>query len=273
MVELRSVLPPGGSAVRSLFPILCALALLHPAALAAESTFGSVSELYSELRNSIARVGVRGEGGDVDEIETWLGTAFVIDENCTLVTAKHLFEGVESTAVGVKFVVFDGESSRSVTADPTWRALSQSNDLAFLGFPSDPKKNPCLTISLPRLRLTPRAAELLTGEEVVVLGHPKIAPEYHLDAPALRVGRIAGEGTWSFDGGPSIGMYLLDLARARGLSGGPVLRVRTGDVIGVVYGPGPTEPEYGFEWATSIYEQEETVLEVLQSVTNGLSQN
>jgi hypothetical protein len=47
-------------------------------------------------------------------------------------------------------------------------------------------------------------------------------------------------------------MILLDLFGVPGFSGSPVILKEEGAAIGVVYGPGPTERESGFEWATPI---------------------
>ena len=47
-------------------------------------------------------------------------------------------------------------------------------------------------------------------------------------------------------------MLLLDLTGTPGFSGGPVILQRTGEVVGVVYGPGPTSRQFDFEWATFV---------------------
>ncbi len=47
-------------------------------------------------------------------------------------------------------------------------------------------------------------------------------------------------------------MLLLDLMGVPGFSGSPVVLIDTGEVIGVVFGPGPTQRGFGFEWATPL---------------------
>jgi cellulose biosynthesis protein BcsQ len=47
-------------------------------------------------------------------------------------------------------------------------------------------------------------------------------------------------------------MLLFDLVGVPGFSGSPVVLFDTREVIGVVYGPGPTACGFGFEWATPI---------------------
>lgn len=51
-------------------------------------------------------------------------------------------------------------------------------------------------------------------------------------------------------------MILLDLFGVPGFSGSPVILESTGEVIGIIYGPGPTERSFGFEWATPITQEE-----------------
>ncbi len=51
-------------------------------------------------------------------------------------------------------------------------------------------------------------------------------------------------------------MLLLDLTGVPGFSGAPVILESSGEVIGVVYGPGRTERVYDLEWATPLTESD-----------------
>jgi hypothetical protein len=53
-------------------------------------------------------------------------------------------------------------------------------------------------------------------------------------------------------------MLLLDLLGVPGFSGSPVVRLETGEVVGVIYGPGPTKRAFGFEWATPLSPDDHT---------------
>lgn len=47
-------------------------------------------------------------------------------------------------------------------------------------------------------------------------------------------------------------MLLLDLLGVPGFSGSPIISAETGEVLGVIFGPGPTKRAFGFEWATPL---------------------
>jgi hypothetical protein len=51
-------------------------------------------------------------------------------------------------------------------------------------------------------------------------------------------------------------MLLLDLTGVPGFSGAPVVLRESGEVFGVVFGPGRTQRQYDLEWATPITQQD-----------------
>jgi len=88
----------------------------------------------------------------------------------------------------------------------------------------------------------------LTGRTVLVAGFPVLERDQPPDVPILRRGIVASsELQW--DGRP---MLLLDLTGVPGFSGSPVILEDTGEVIGVVFGPGRTRRQYDLEWATPV---------------------
>ena len=66
-------------------------------------------------------------------------------------------------------------------------------------------------------------------------------------------------------------MILLDLLGVPGFSGSPVILENTGEVIGIIYGPGPTERIFGFEWATPI--TQEDYLSAIDASSAGVEDN
>lgn len=195
---------------------------------------------FDVLRNGIAHIGE----GPVNAPQRWLGSGFLLDDSCTCVTAKHIL-----TQTGAKedqiIVRFQWPSNREKTQTTKARILFQSPDcdLAFLRL---------VVCDLPRLHVFPlvEASRVhdLTGAEVLIIGYPVLSKEYNPDIPILRTGVIAStELTWDH-----LPMLLLDLPGGSGFSGSPVILKDTGEVIGVVYGPGPTERIFAFEWATQI---------------------
>ena len=122
-------------------------------------------------------------------------------------------------------------------------------DIVFLTIDSS-YKNLCEILHVFPLRA---AADILrlTGKEVTIIGHPIIGRGM-INVPILRKGVIASTQVEIGDQR----MLLLDLLGVPGFSGSPVILTETGEAIGVVYGPGPTQRQYGFEWATPLAKED-----------------
>jgi len=88
----------------------------------------------------------------------------------------------------------------------------------------------------------------LGGQSVFIAGFPSLGP-HKLDFPVLRKGIVASAEMKDSDGVP---LLLLDLSGSPGFSGSPVVLERTGEVIGIVFGPGKIRHSQDFEWATAI---------------------
>ena len=214
---------------------------------AAEAADSPPVTLYERVRGSVAHLGWAGMQGDQAAIQ-WLGTAFLVDDRCTLATAKHVIDGVKDDQLIVRFQDKDGETAKTFSA----RLLSQDDvsDLAFLKF--GPERSPqsfCGKKNWSPLRIA-RSGErrALTGEEIRIFGFPAIEGAPPRDLPVLR-GGIVASAELSWRGQP---MLLLDLTGIPGYSGGPVVLHPSGEVIGVVFGPGRTERVYDLEWATPL---------------------
>ena len=209
--------------------------------------------LYGSVRTSIAHLGRAGFDGEQAAIQ-WLGTAFVIDDRCTLATAKHVIEGIPETQLIVRFQSADGASARTHRA--RLEASSSTRDLALLRFgPSQGAKKFCRDWQpLPIASAKPGVER--TGQPIQIFGFPALEGAPPRDLPIVRSGLVASaELEWR--GEP---MLLLDLTGVPGFSGSPVLLEATGEVIGVVYGPGRTQRMYDFEWATPLTPDEVTTL-------------
>lgn len=202
-----------------------------------------VNAPFQVYRTGIVNVGTLKRGQTLEQT-VWLGTGFLVDKNCTYATALHLFptQGTDDLIV-IRFQLPSNPAhARSIVARMHYQ--SADTDLAFLRIDTINNK-PCQTGSLHIFPLFSGDADNLTGEPVWVIGHPKIGPSV-LAIPILRAGLVAStEVKWN-----NKPMLLLDLTGVPGFSGSPVILQKTGEVIGVVYGPGPTERQFGFEWAT-----------------------
>jgi S1-C subfamily serine protease len=200
---------------------------------------------FQELRSGVAHLGQAGLDGDQGAIQ-WLGTAFLVDDRCTVVTAKHAIDGIPEGRLMLRFLGAD---------DRVYTHLARvihtaDNDLAFAKFgPETDQKRFCSDLAAQPLAIhaaTERAR--LTGQTVWVLGYPALEGAPPRDIPVVRRGIVASaELDWR--GAP---MLLLDLTGMPGFSGGPVILEESGEVIGVVYGPGRTERVFDVEWATPL---------------------
>ena len=85
------------------------------------------------------------------------------------------------------------------------------------------------------------------SESAIIAGFPRLANEA-LDVPIVRRGAIASASV-GLDEKP---MILLDLFAVKGFSGSPVIVEKTGEVIGIVFGPGPIKRSKDFTFATPI---------------------
>ena len=207
---------------------------------------------FEDYRNGIFHVGQREQiDGQESPHIRWLGTAFLVDEHCTFATAKHIFQKVDKTQIVIRFQL---PRDRSKVGTVSARVLYEDNrtDLAFLridNFNNSPSNSKSLHICpLPLGQETGS----LVGERVLIIGHPTLAAEANIDTPVVRTG-IVSTTEISWNGRP---MILLDLSGVPGFSGSPVILQRTGQVIGVIFGPGPTKRTFGFEWATPITEKD-----------------
>ncbi len=174
-----------------------------------------------------------------------LGTAFLLDNLGTLATAKHVLRGLDREKIVVRFLLPQNRAAgMQLVAKVVYE--SPDTDLAFLKV--DLNRGPCKASDLYAFPMRDDfVKDSLVGERVVIIGHPTVAST-PIDYTIVRTGSVAStEMTIGYEP-----MVLLDLIGVPGFSGSPVILERTGQVIGVVYGPGPTHRAFGFEWATPI---------------------
>lgn len=206
------------------------------------ATTANAEFVFEIFRGGIIQVGTRNENENIQ----WHGTGFVVDKQCTFVTAKHVLKDKYQSNIVIKFQ--DPNDRTTVkTVDARIMYSHPKTDLIFLRV--DPiNGNPCNSGDLHVFNLPgPPLKSSLVGEDIWIIGHPIIG-EKTLDIPVLRKGTIASTEI-SLD---SQKMLLLDLIGVPGFSGSPVILRSSGEVIGVVYGPGPTDRGYGFEFASPV---------------------
>ena len=225
--------------------LVAALAAASILPVAAKS--GS-ADLLEGLRLGVAHVGYGSGVGERVELR-WLGTGFLTGRRCTVVTAKHLLSDVPHERLIVRFE-HPQQPGTALTFNARVSGNDEDRDVAFLSLAELPGgRDPCssgLLRSLPLAEALP-ARELL-GAEVVVMGFPALEGEQPRELPIVRRGSVAS-AELSWGGKP---MLLLDLTGVPGFSGAPVVLAETGEVIGIVFGPGRTGREFDLEWATPL---------------------
>jgi len=209
-----------------------------------------INEIMEKYKTGIFHIGQLIGSGENSDIE-WLGSAFLLDDNCTFATAKHIFKNVNRENLVIRSLLPDDKTTvRTIPIRILYEDFQ--SDLAFLkidswdGQPCKSKRSYSFNIPSDYVKGS------FTGETVLVIGHPILSIKGNVDVPVVRKGIISStEITWS-----NQPMILLDLLGVPGFSGSPVILERTGEVIGIIYGPGPTERIFGFEWATPITQED-----------------
>ena len=230
------------------------LLLVVGGAVAQDRTASGTPTLgFDRYRNAVVHVGKSPKGANlVDDKPIWLGTGFVLDGECTFVTAKHVLASVGETDMVVVRFQLPQERSRVITRQVEVLRKEQNTDLAFLKIRTI-SDQACTSGNLNALSLLSSVGGIgaLGGERVLIIGHPSVADK-DVDVPVVRGGIIASaEMNW-LGSDRLYPMLLLDLTGVPGFSGSPVILEGTGMVVGVVYGPGPTPRTAGFEWATPL---------------------
>ena len=201
---------------------------------------------FDAQRQALVQVGEGLPTGERIALQ-WRGSGFLVDARCTVVTARHVVEDAQAERLMVGLPVA-GEPGRTRTYPARPIHLHDSLDLAFLRITGIPGEDGCASAGLPQLSLAEGIGADLAGEEVVLAGFPMLEGNVPRSVPILRFGHLASAELQAR--GES--MLLLDLSSTPGFSGAPVILRRSGEVIGVVFGPGRTGRQYGFNWATPI---------------------
>ena len=206
-----------------------------------------LAERFGQDRHGVVHVGMyQGESQEAQlRSIKWLGTAFLVDQQCTFATAKHILAGANLKEIVVRFQ-FPNDLSRVRTLPVRVLYQSPNEDIAVLKIDQFSGK-PCESGSLHAFQLFSGDLKTLAGEVAFIIGYPVIGEE-DVDLPVIRTGIVSSaEVTWA--SGP---MLLLVLLGVPGYSGSPVVLAGTNEVIGIVFGPGPTQRAFGFEWATPL---------------------
>ena len=160
------------------------------------------------------------------------GTGF-IHVSGYIITAAHVVSGCEGAQIDVVGVGINGKLNITAVA-----AKDDALDLAVL------KTEKKVTVPLTQILAISSRSNLTLGDQVTTWGYPD---GYGGAIPLLSVGYLAGQGQLrNPDKSVSPNRWFVNAAFNSGNSGGPLLRVEDGTVIGVVISklaPVPDEVE------------------------------
>lgn len=237
----------------------CAQGLLAGAALAGLVLAGTpkralaADPAFQAVRDAIIHLGLSAPSDENSkqgpELDRWLGTGFLVDEECMVMTAKHVIEGVDRDRLLGAFQL-PGNRSRAKFLAAEIVDDAAEKDVALVRLKDPHPGRRCRFSKLHPLELGAASIHEPAGEEVVVAGFPRIAPKKagNLSVVILRKGFVASTEI-AVDGQQ---MLLLDLSSVPGYSGSPVFHPLSQKVVGVILGPLLTERSADFAWATPV---------------------
>jgi putative serine protease PepD len=176
--------------------------------------------VIDELVSATARITLEA-GGRVINSGSGVVVAAGLDAAGTavsyLLTAAHVLEGAPAAEIVVRFT---GEAGSRFPAAAVRRGDPEQLDLALLKVTG---------IQAPTVRL-PRDCALRLGEEILVVGFPW---GRRLGLYSGVVSQVPVDPRWEA-GGEESPSLLVDAAVAKGVSGGGIFRLRSGELIGIV---------------------------------------
>jgi S1-C subfamily serine protease len=222
---------------------------------------------FEAVRDAIIHIGLRDP--DSGSLDKWLGTGFIVDNKCTIMTAKHVLAKVEDRSLLVG--AFQTPNNRSVLRFLNAVVIDSDakRDLAFLQL-KDPRPNvPCVFSILHPLKLLDVSEfDRFAGEAVLMAGFPTLAkPKYGKPSTVvIRRGHV-GSTEMKIDKNPYL---LIDLSSVPGFSGSPIVDAASLKVIGVNVGPILTSRNADFTWATPVSVSDyESAMERAGELTSG----
>lgn len=215
---------------------------------------GTPQIYFVQVEQRIVHIGQSKDKNKPDSEIGWLGTGFFIDEKGTIFTAKHLFQSPNFNRDNIIIrLKYDRNTVLTFPAKLIWE--HKEKDIALLITEPIKTADGCTVLlkQLPYFRLIPSIDYInaFVWENILIAGYPVLGNS-NLDVPIFRSGILSSSAIF-WGKNP---MLLLDLSGLPGFSGSPVILEKTGDVIGVVFGPGILDRSADFLWATPISTEE-----------------
>ena len=185
-----------------------------PTAVVVEVIENRAKEVFDRLTGSVVRISTASGNVGIGQPYSEAGSGFVIDEAGYILTNYHVIKDARSIQITLSDEVTQG-TARIVGTDP-------GSDVALL------KANDGL---LDKLVVAPlgSSAAVEVGDQVIAIGS-----QYFAYQNSLTTGIVGGlNRPYAFSGRTITGMIQFDAAINRGSSGGPLIDLRQGAVIGI----------------------------------------
>jgi S1-C subfamily serine protease len=183
-----------------------------PTAVVAEATENPIHDVFERLKGSVVRITTESDSVGIGQPFGEAGSGFVIDEDGHILTNYHVIKDGRS----LHLTLDDGTplAARIVGIDP-------GSDVALL------KAN----IPRDKLVVAPlgSSASVRVGDQVITIGS-----HFYTLLNTMTSGYVSGLGrNYAFSGRTITGMIQSDAAINQGSSGGPLIDLEKGEVVGI----------------------------------------
>ena len=183
-----------------------------PPAVVAETSQNPIADVYERLKGSVVRISTDSDSVGIGQPYGEAGSGFVIDEAGHILTNYHVIKDGKE----LRLTLNDGTQLRArvIGTDP-------GSDVALLQANIPPEKLVVAPLG--------SSAAVRVGDQVITIGSP-----FYIYRNTMSSGHVSGlRRPYAFSGRTITGMIQSDAAINRGSSGGPLIDLKSGEVIGI----------------------------------------
>ncbi len=183
-----------------------------PPAVVAEETQNTIGDVFERLKGSVVRISTDSDSVGIGQPYGEAGSGFVIDEAGHILTNYHVIKDGRE----LRLTLDDGTplGARVIATDP-------GSDIALLQANIPPDKLVVAPLG--------SSAAVRVGDQVIAIGS-----HFYVYRNTMSPGHVSGLGRpYAFSGRTITGMIQSDAAINRGSSGGPLIDLKNGEVIGI----------------------------------------
>ena len=183
-----------------------------PSAVVAETSQNLIADVYERLKGSVVRISTDSDSVGIGQPYGEAGSGFVIDEAGHILTNFHVIKDGKE----LRLTLDDGTplGARVIATDP-------GSDIALLQANIPPDKLVVAPLG--------SSAAVRVGDQVIAIGS-----HFYVYRNTMSSGHVSGlRRPYAFSGRTITGMIQSDAAINRGSSGGPLIDLKSGEVIGI----------------------------------------